>query len=129
MAGFAFEVPGKPAPKGRPRSGRGRTYTPAATVRAEELVRQSWIVAGRPYVPGAFAAELEFVFARPRRSEALVPAGDVDNLAKLVLDALNGFAFDDDRLLVDLRVRKSWGDAPRSVVTVRPAALPLLRVA
>jgi Holliday junction resolvase RusA-like endonuclease len=42
--------------------------------------------------------------------------GDVDNLAKGVLDALNGIAWDDDSQVVDLRVIKAFG--PRDYVDV-----------
>ena len=36
--------------------------------------------------------------------------GDVDNLAKFVLDAMNGVFFDDDSQIVELTVRKCYAD-------------------
>ena len=39
---------------------------------------------------------------------------DVDNLAKFVLDALNGVLYDDDRRIVKLEVGKSWDPNPES---------------
>lgn len=33
---------------------------------------------------------------------------DADNIAKAILDALNGLAYDDDSQIVDLTVRKFW---------------------
>eukprot|EP00978_Attheya_sp_CCMP212_P033624 scaffold136638_cov58-Attheya_sp.AAC.3 len=38
--------------------------------------------------------------------------GDIDNLAKLVLDALNGILYKDDSTIVQLVVRKDWIDEP-----------------
>lgn len=47
---------------------------------------------------------------------------DVDNLAKGILDSLNGIAWHDDRQVVELVVRKAWADdgGARTVVTIRP---------
>lgn len=123
-AGFVIEIPGVPRPKKRPRSGQGRTFTPAETREAEEAVRAAWILAGRPYVPGTFMMHATFMFSRPARSRAKAPGtADVDNLLKLALDALNGFAFDDDRLLVDVRAVKAWAPEPASRIEVRPAVV------
>jgi Holliday junction resolvase RusA-like endonuclease len=37
---------------------------------------------------------------------------DCDNMAKIVLDALNGIAFDDDSQITDLIVHKQYGESP-----------------
>ena len=94
-------IPGRPVPKGRPRLGvRGRTayvYTPPATVEYEKLV--GWVaksVGCRP-VEGPVSVELD-VYIRRRM--------DVDNVAKSVLDGLNGVAYEDDDQVVELLVRK-----------------------
>jgi Holliday junction resolvase RusA-like endonuclease len=41
---------------------------------------------------------------------------DLDNLAKIILDSLNGIAFDDDRQVVRLEVSKFYSDRPRAEV-------------
>ena len=46
---------------------------------------------------------------------------DWDNLGKLVSDALNGVAYDDDKRVVDARVRKFYSDRPRTQVTISEA--------
>ena len=38
---------------------------------------------------------------------------DADNIAKIVLDALNGIAYKDDSQIVDLSVPKRYSDKPR----------------
>jgi len=48
--------------------------------------------------------------------------GDVDNLAKGVMDALtdSGIVWLDDSQVVDLRVAKRWADKDRTVVAISP---------
>jgi Holliday junction resolvase RusA-like endonuclease len=38
---------------------------------------------------------------------------DVDNIAKSILDALNGAAYDDDKQVVALMIHKEYSDTPR----------------
>lgn len=98
---YRIIIPGRPIPKGRPRLGvRGRTtyvYTPPETKEYEKIV--GWIAksAGCRPVEGPVSVALD-VFTRRKL--------DVDNIAKSVLDGLNGVAYWDDDQVVDLRVRK-----------------------
>ena len=121
-------VPGQPVPQPRPRvttrGGFGRAYVPAThPIHAwREAVRQAY---DGPQFGNAVSVHLEFCFRRPpshlKRNDELTAAGrkqpypkpDVDNLAKAVLDALNGVAWVDDSQVVELRTAKSWidGDA------------------
>ena len=41
---------------------------------------------------------------------------DLDNLAKIILDSLNGIAFDDDKQVVKLEVEKYYSDRPRAEI-------------
>lgn len=94
-------IPGRPVPKGRPRLGvRGRTayvYTPTATKEYEKLV--GWVAkaSGCRPVEGPVSVTIN-VFVRRKM--------DVDNIAKSVLDGLNGVAYEDDDQVVELLVRK-----------------------
>ena len=47
---------------------------------------------------------------------------DVDNVAKIILDALNKEAYYDDAQVVDFQLRKFYSDNPRVVVTIQEAA-------
>ena len=46
---------------------------------------------------------------------------DWDNIGKLVADALNGIAYDDDKCIVDAMVRKFYSTDPRTVVILQEA--------
>ena len=48
---------------------------------------------------------------------------DYDNIAKLVTDALNGIAYDDDKSVVDAVQRKFYSTDPRVVVVIQEAKL------
>ncbi len=117
-------VPGAPVPLERARVGRGRHYLPRRSVEYRERVRVAWMQAGRPCFDGApLAVSARFFFERPashygagRNAQTLkpsaavvIPGGDIDNLAKGVLDALQTLAFRDDKQVVCLSgVHKGW---------------------
>lgn len=91
-------IPGPPVPKGRPRSTRaGGVYTPQRTRDYEESVAWACRQARVAHGAGAVAVRIRFMARRGR--------GDIDNLAKSVLDGLvMGGAIDDDRQVVRLLV-------------------------
>ena len=126
-----FVVPGVPVAKGRARMTRaGFAYTPGKTRDWEAHVRLAASQASlRPY---SDAVGVEIVFALPvpksfsakRRAAALAgdihPAKrpDIDNLAKAVIDAMNAVVYDDDRQIVNLRLRKVYAEVPETRVSV-----------
>lgn len=112
-----FELLIPPQPKGRHRTGRGHTYTPAKTVAYEAAVKQAWlkVCPGVPEWPMDAWISAEIAFAVARSSQ------DLDNLAKAVLDALNGVAYKDDSQVIDLTLRKEPGSWPGTRVKIEPA--------
>jgi crossover junction endodeoxyribonuclease RusA len=116
-----FTVPGPPVSKARPRLGRnGNTYTPSKTVRGEGHVQECCFVANprlRPQ-PGRFRLYVDFY----------LPGGasrDVDNLQKLVQDALSGIVWIDDRYLAEVRARMEWFAAqPRTEILIWLVEVP-----
>lgn len=48
---------------------------------------------------------------------------DWDNIGKLIADALNGIAYDDDKCIVDAQVRKFYSDNPRTEVILQIATI------
>jgi len=68
---------------------------------------------------------------RARRTQALageiVPVSrpDLDNIIKVVMDALNHICWHDDAVVVQIAARKVYSETPRLVVEVEPAILEL----
>ena len=117
--------------------GHARVFTPAATVQAE----REFVALAAPYAPQAplqRAVAVWFVFVLPippskplwwRRAAvqlSVFPRGpkDVDNLAKLALDAMtrSGQWWKDDAQIVMLSATKIYGDSPSTRVTVEEVA-------
>lgn len=101
-----FTVPGTPVPKARPRvkqdrRGRNRTYTPDRTLEAEAAIQRHYIEsAGCRHLDPSWRYRLEVEFHGPHASS------DLDNLAKAVLDGLNGWAWADDKQVTELSAVK-----------------------
>lgn len=109
-----FVAPGNPIPKERPRLGR-RVYTPARTRKAEEDLRFWARNVTATKATGPIKVSLSFY----RATAAPV---DIDNLAKLVLDALNGICWQDDRQIVMLSLLKAVDrENPRTEVEIEEA--------
>lgn len=130
---ISFFVPGKPQGKGRPRFTReGHTYTPDATKDYETRVKLAYKQAGGKKIDGAVSAFIHAYFAVPKsdpkkkREEKLSDVftctlkPDCDNIAKIILDALNGLAYDDDKQIAELVVCKSYCVSPGVSVSLAP---------
>jgi crossover junction endodeoxyribonuclease RusA len=108
-------IPGHPVPKGRPRFARsGHTYTPPRTRKAEDAVAMSSLTrrhaADHWPVTGPIAMTLAFHVRRP---------ADLDNLVKLVADALQHVVYADDRQIVQLHAsRHDKADNPRTEIAI-----------
>lgn len=121
-----FTVPGKPQGKGRPRFTRGgHTYTPPATKKYEDHLKKQFLAAleeeGDAWnKEGIYALSITACFPIPkswnklakhnaqRGATACTALPDLDNIAKAVMDALNGAAWDDDRQVVNLEISREW---------------------
>lgn len=120
---FALWVPFPPRPKERPRmTRRGGVYTPAATLGAERIIAQCWRDACGPYFEGPISVMVEYwadgqeIAIRPATWKSPLK-GDIDNMVKLTLDALqgahnkkeDGVAYKDDTQVVAVQARKMPG--------------------
>ena len=121
-----FTVPGVPVGKGRPRFTRtGHTYTPEKTAAYEEKVRLCWKTqSGQGFAGGVpIRATINGYFPIPqslskKRRAAMIGTPhtkkcDADNLAKTILDSINGLAYVDDSAVCELVVTKNYCDVPR----------------
>ena len=132
---IAFTVPGKAVGKQRPRFSRTctgvRTYTPRKTADYERLVRESYMAAGGKKLEGAISATIYGYFEPPKsiskKQREQMLKGDIsyikkidsDNLAKSILDALNGVAYDDDAQVCLLIVQKLYAETERVEVQLK----------
>lgn len=129
-----FTVDGVAVPKQRPRLGGRTAYTPKKTRDYEERVREAFRSSYYGFVPvfmkgTPVKACIEIIQQIPKswsnsktikaeRGE-IVPTsrnGDVDNIAKSILDALNGLVYEDDCQVATLMVVKRYGADPYAVV-------------
>ena len=130
MESISFTIPGRVKGKGRPKfARRGRfitAYTPADTMSCEAMVKSfaSQAMAGRTPFQGPLALDVTVTLNTPqswskkRKAEAFYVTGkpDVDNVVKLIGDALNGIVWGDDSQLSDVNIRRRYNDhAPESV--------------
>lgn len=131
MSAVAFTVPGELRGKQRPRATRqGRVYTPAETRNAEAFVRliaaQAMEDRGPLEEPLMLTVAIDVgipkTFSRKQREAALegriLPAKkpDLDNVVKLLCDALNGIVYADDKQIVTLVVSKRYALVPETRV-------------
>ena len=123
---YDFWIPGKPFGKQRPRVIRtGQAFTPKETVSYENLVRTSFVQAYPNYVPatGPVIMQISAAFPIPeswpkkkkeaaRNLEIFPGKPDIDNIQKIIQDALNTIAYKDDAQIYDISTRKYYADTP-----------------
>ena len=106
---YEFEVPGTIKGKGRPRvnSYTCQVYTPTTTKDYEYLVEQYFLLKYPKFKPleGRVEVNIKAVFAIPKSTKkqdtekmlenTISPTKkpDIDNIVKIILDAMNKFAF------------------------------------
>jgi Holliday junction resolvase RusA-like endonuclease len=113
-------VMGEPVSKERARTTRIGSYTPAKTKAAEELI--GWLFKSKAKswgTTGWFGMEVTFFLGSKRRR-------DLDNMLKLVFDALNGLAYTDDSQVIEVSARKRFVpiSEARTIIKIYPLALP-----
>ena len=133
--GITFEVPGEPRSKGRPRFTRdGHPYTDSETRAYEQKIvayyRQQ--LQGFRWSDSAFVSvEVTAHYPIPKSATKAALAGmqagrilpsrkpDIDNVLKVVLDALNGVAYKDDSRVVAVSARKVYSMTPKLVIEMK----------
>ena len=131
---YEFEVPGKITGKGRPRvnTQTAIAYTPTKTKEYEDLVKQYFILKYRRINPleGRIRVEIKAYFSIPKnaskkqKEEMLkdnispIKKPDIDNIAKIILDALNKLAFKDDNQIIKLDIEKVYSEEEKVYVKI-----------
>lgn len=136
---ITFVIPGAAIGKGRPKFARRgnfvHTYTPEKTASYENLVKlvASEAMNARHPLKTALQATIDVRVTPPagwsqkKRLSAVLgeirptTKPDADNIAKCILDACNGIAFEDDKQVCELVVKKRYAEVPGVTVTLESA--------
>ncbi len=125
-----FEVVGKIKGKARPRLGKFGTYTPTDTVNYENLVEISYLNAkGINLHSKPIKMQIQAIFEPPRsiskkrreellKGQPVLKKPDIDNILKIVADALNKVAYDDDSQICDMSITKTYGEQEKLIIDV-----------
>ena len=131
---YEFEVPGTIKGKGRPRvnSYTCQVYTPTTTKDYEYLVEQYFLLKYPKFKPleGRVEVNIKAVFSIPKSTKkqdtekmleniiSPTKKPDIDNIVKIILDAMNKFAFKDDIQITKLCVEKIYGTEEKVEITI-----------
>lgn len=131
---YEIEIQESITGKQRPRMNTytGKAYTPTKTKNYEYLVRQLFIYKYPQFVPieGRVRLTITAYFELPKKRTKLQEAEmladiisptkkpDWDNIGKIVSDALNKFAFNDDSQITDARIIKKYARTPKVIVKI-----------
>ncbi len=135
---IAFNVPGAPQGKGRPKfstiNGHVNARTPDKTVVYENLIRTEFRqqCGSKKFEPGVMLdLRIRAYYAIPesvsKKKKAAMEKGeirptkkpDADNILKVVADSLNQIAYHDDAQIVDTQIRKFYSRYPRLEVSIQ----------
>lgn len=131
---YSFVVPGEPHGKARPRvvrrGDRTYSYTPEKTREYEQSVRAACADAAPGMIHGAVSVRIvahypvQDSWSQEKKDLALaqmilpVVKPDADNVIKVILDGMNGVAWDDDKQVTHTEFDKVYSAIPRVVVEV-----------
>ena len=126
-----FEVAGEVIGKGRPRFTRsGRTYTPKKTLNYERAIKRAYLnkytYLSKKSIRIKICAYLEVAQSNSKVKKQKMldnelqctKKPDVDNIVKVVLDALNKVAYQDDTQVVEVIAIKRWSNESRLKVII-----------
>jgi len=132
---FKFTVLGKPLGKQRIRVTRqGISYTPKETVNYENYIKEMFIYSGGKMLEGAIGLTITAYLYIPKSTSkvkrekmlaGIIPAAkrpDGSNILKAVEDSLNKIAYKDDSQIVELEVKKVFGNEPKLVIELKELA-------
>ena len=131
---YEFEVVGDIKGKARPRVNTYtcQVYTPNNTKDYENLIRQYFQIKYPKYVPfeNRVSVKIKAYFKLQKTmskkdkqlaiEEKISPTKkpDIDNIVKIILDALNKMAFKDDNQITKLDVEKVYGEEEKVYIRV-----------
>lgn len=131
---YEFEVIGTIEGKARPRLDiyNGRIYTPKNTRSYEELIRQYFMIKYPRYetLEGRLSVKI-IAYFKPaknttKKTKELIEKGlispikkpDIDNIGKVMLDALNKIAFKDDNQVTKMEIEKVYAEEEKIYIKI-----------
>jgi Holliday junction resolvase RusA-like endonuclease len=112
-----FRVVGRPVPKKRVAHGwNGNKYNPCKALEEDFAATARSILSRLGKSDAKFgknsflSVTMDFSFESPAKSRSLhflKTVGDIDNLSKFALDALNGVLYEDDRQILSIKATKN----------------------
>lgn len=136
----AFNIPGQPVAKGRPKFARRGAhvvaYTPQKTASYENLVKMAATQAMGGIEPTAgpvslcLTLDLQIPASWSKKRRAMAVAGaiaatkkpDADNVLKGIKDGCNGIIWRDDAQVVRIMIEKRYSETPGALVEVMATA-------
>ncbi len=131
---YEFEVIGDIKGKERPRvnTNTGIVYTPARTKDYEDLIKQYFLlkypryttIEGRTSIDIIAYMKIPKKTSKKKESKMLegeispIKKPDIDNVAKVVLDALNKIVFKDDNQICKINVEKKYGEEEKLYIKI-----------
>ena len=139
---LSFVIKTAPRPKKRPKVYRYATVNPSKE--DEEVVANLYLkIANRPKIPleGQIRTEFKFYVSPPKNTpkwklQYIVrgyvrpnKSPDLDNYVKLILDALNGLLWLDDRFIIEIHSGKYYTlDNPRTEILINEIPQPVSKI-
>jgi Holliday junction resolvase RusA-like endonuclease len=129
---LSLTIPGKPLGKQRPRVLKnGITYTPAETVNYENFVKLLYIQQHKDIklegpLRMIIRAFYKITKSTNKRDKELMLKNiirptkkpDMDNIIKIIADALNGLAYRDDSQIVECKIEKYYSNEERVEIEI-----------
>lgn len=125
---YGITIQGEPMAKGRPRLGKGKTYTPQKTKYYENMVKLIYMHKHGCTVDnmdGKLKLTVRAFFGIPKskskklkkqmelNEERPIKRPDIDNVIKIIADSLNGIAYADDSQIVEVVAGKYYSNQAR----------------
>lgn len=125
-------IDGQPQGKARARTTRHGTYTLQKTVDYENLVKYTYLQENSPKWQNNEPLEVEIIARyeipkgtskanKQKMLDGLIyptKKPDADNIAKIICDALNKVAYNDDSQIVSLNITKEYSEIPCVIVLI-----------
>lgn len=126
-----FIINGKPKGKDRPRLSYGKIRTPEETIIYENYIKLLYRAENKPYFSEAIKLTINCYYKiaksdnnklkESKLSGKVRPFNikpDIDNVVKIICDALNKVAYNDDTQIVELIANKYFDNNPRVEVII-----------